>query len=219
MRRPGKTWRARSKRGGLSRFRSGFPSKPATKASAEDLRARFGKAKSRRDAHHLRRPQAERLLPPGSRQPRGFHSEGSEIEGRLTSLKSRSATAKTSYLVKAESRRPKAEIRPNRRGRGPKAAFPKERGTSGRPNRRSRRPRILAPESNPASASSLKSDPTQAVQPGPPHPLSQSRPHPHRRVRRAALPQPSCPVPSQPTVRHLARRQARLRRRPRCAPS
>ena len=198
MRRPGKTWRARSKRGGLSRFRSGFPSKPATKAGAESRRARFRKAESRRVAHHLRKPRAERLPPPGSRQPRGFHSEGSEIEGRLTSLKSGSATAKTSYLVKAESRRP---------------------GTESRPNRRSRRPRILASESNPASASSLKSDPTQAVQPGPPHPLSQSRPHPHRRVRRAALPQPSCPVPSQPTVRHLARRQARLRRRPRCAPS
>ena len=108
MRRPGKTWRARSKRGGLSRFRSGFPSKPATKAGAESRRARFGKAESRRAAHHLRRPQAERLLPPGSRQPRGFHSEGSEIEGRLTSLKSRSATAKTSYPEKAEDREPKA---------------------------------------------------------------------------------------------------------------
>ena len=122
-------------------------------------------------------------------------------------------------FLSRKNRRPGTESRPNRRGWGPKAAFPEERGTSGHPNRRGRKPSSLAPESNPASASSLKSDPTQAVQPGPPHPLSQSRPHPHRRVRRAALPQPSCPVPSQPTVRHLARRQARLRRRPRCAPS
>ena len=217
MHRPGKTWRARSKRGGLSRFRSGFPSKPATKASAEDLRARFGKAKSRRDAHHLRRLQAERLLPPGSRQPRGFRS-GRIGDRRSANFLEEQIGNRKDFLSR-KSRRPGTESRPNRRGWGPKAAFPEERGTSGHPNRRGRKPSSLAPESNPASASSLKSDPTQAVQPGPPHPLSQSRPHPHRRVRRAALPQPSCPVPSQPTVRHLARRQARLRRRPRCAPS
>ena len=219
MRRPGKTWRARSKRGGLSRFRSGFPSKPATKASAEDLRARFGKAKSRRDAHHLRKPKAERLPPPGSRQPRGFRS-GRIGDRRSANFLEEQIGNRKDFLSR-KGRKPKTESRNPPEPERPRAesCLSKERGTSGRPNRRSRRPRILAPESNPASASSLKSDPTQAVQPGPPHPLSQSRPHPHRRVRRAALPQPSCPVPSQPTVRHLARRQARLRRRPRCAPS